>query len=172
MIHVMAIARLGGSAVAATVVGDHAIALIEEEQHLRVPVVGRQRPAMAEHDGLTFAPVLVENLNAVFRFDTPHVTLLKWTSSRSRVRGFFGSHTFVNKLGEKGWVNDELAPLCVVSGGRFGRYCLLLSSASILQCRNLIANIDKHVAKVLKLGLVADRLAVSGNDNCAFRRCR
>ena len=73
MIHVMAIARLGGSAVAAAVMGDHAIALIEEEQHLRVPVIGRQRPAMAEHDGLTFAPVLIEDLNAVFRFDETHV---------------------------------------------------------------------------------------------------
>jgi hypothetical protein len=36
-----------------------AIPVLEEEQHLRVPVIGRQRPAMAEHDGLTFAPVLV-----------------------------------------------------------------------------------------------------------------
>ncbi len=66
VIHVMAVARLGGAAVAAAVMGDDAIAVIEEEQHLRVPVIGRQRPAMAEHDGLTFAPVLVIDLNAVF----------------------------------------------------------------------------------------------------------
>jgi hypothetical protein len=31
---------------------------------------------------------------------------------------FFVSHTFVNKFGEKGWIDYELAPLCVVSGGR------------------------------------------------------
>ena len=45
---------------AAPVVGDHAVALAEEEQHLRVPIIGRQRPAVAKHDGLTFAPVLVD----------------------------------------------------------------------------------------------------------------
>ena len=74
VIHVMAVARLGGSAVAAAVMGDDAIAVIEEEQHLRVPVIGRQRPTMAEHDGLTFAPVLVEDLNAVFGRNRAHVT--------------------------------------------------------------------------------------------------
>ena len=62
VIHVVAVAGLGGSAMAAAVMGDDAIAVIEEEQHLRVPVVGRQRPAVAEHDGLTLAPVLVEDL--------------------------------------------------------------------------------------------------------------
>src|ERR1700676_1416135 len=74
MIHVMAVAGLGGSAVAATVMGDDAIAVMEEEQHLRVPVIGRQRPAMAEHDGLTFTPVLVEDLNAVLGCNRAHVT--------------------------------------------------------------------------------------------------
>ena len=56
MIHVVAVAGLGRAAVAAAVMGDDAIAVIEEEQHLRVPVVGRQRPAMAEHDGLARCP--------------------------------------------------------------------------------------------------------------------
>jgi hypothetical protein len=66
VIHVMTLARLAGPAMATAVMRDHAIAMTEEEQHLCIPVVGRQRPAMAEHNGLTFAPVLVENLNAVF----------------------------------------------------------------------------------------------------------
>ena len=61
----MATAGLAGAAMAAPVVGDHAEALAEEEQHLRVPIIGRQRPAVAKHDGLTFAPVFVEDLNAV-----------------------------------------------------------------------------------------------------------
>ena len=69
----MAVARLGGPAVAAAVMGDDAIAVIEEEQHLRVPVIGRQRPTVAEDDGLTFAPVLVEDLNAVFGCNRAHV---------------------------------------------------------------------------------------------------
>src|SRR6266850_8356571 len=55
----MAVARLGGPAVASSVMGDDAIALFEEEQHLCVPVIGRQRPTMAEDDGLSFAPVFI-----------------------------------------------------------------------------------------------------------------
>ena len=69
MIHVMAAACLGGATMAAPVVGDHAETLAEEEQHLRVPIIGRQRPAVAKHDRLTFAPVLVKDLNAVFGGD-------------------------------------------------------------------------------------------------------
>ena len=72
VIHVVAVAGLGGPAVAAAVMGDDAIAVTEEEQHLIVPVVGRQRPTMAEHDGLTFAPVLVEDLDAVFGLHDAH----------------------------------------------------------------------------------------------------
>src|SRR6266851_4120450 len=72
MIHVVTVARLRGPAVAAAVMGDHAIAVTQKKQHLRVPVICRQRPAMAEHDGLTLAPVLVEDLNAVFGRDGGH----------------------------------------------------------------------------------------------------
>ncbi len=39
MIHVVAFAGLAGPAMAAAVMGDHPIAVIEEEQHLRVPVI-------------------------------------------------------------------------------------------------------------------------------------
>ena len=39
MIHVMAAAGLGRPAMAAPVMRDHAIAVAEEEQHLRVPIV-------------------------------------------------------------------------------------------------------------------------------------
>src|SRR5213593_2220497 len=72
MIHVMAIARLGRPAVASSVMGDDAKAVFEEEQHLRVPVVGRQRPAVAEHDRLTFAPVLIidVDVSSVFFSDS------------------------------------------------------------------------------------------------------
>src|SRR4051812_19237531 len=72
MIHVMAVARLGGATVAAAIMGYDAITVIEEEQHLRVPVISRQRPSMTEHDGLTFAPVLVIDLRAVFSRDASH----------------------------------------------------------------------------------------------------
>ena len=72
VIHVVTVSDLGGAAVAAAVMGDDAIALIEEKQHLCIPVISRQRPAMAEHDGLTFAPILIENLNAVLGRNSVH----------------------------------------------------------------------------------------------------
>src|SRR5882724_9900528 len=86
MIHVMATADLGGAAMATPVVGYDAVAVLEEEQHLRVPIIGRQRPAMAEHDGLTFAPILIENLNAVFGGDRVHGTCSLGTSGGGRPR--------------------------------------------------------------------------------------
>src|SRR5712691_10435397 len=74
MIHVMAATGLGGTAMSASVVGYDAIAVLEEEQHLRVPIIRRQRPAVAEHNGLTFAPVLVINLGSVFCCDSTHIS--------------------------------------------------------------------------------------------------
>src|SRR5206468_3202284 len=75
VIHVVTVARLRGPAVAAAVMGYDAIAVTQEEQHLCVPVICGQRPPMAEHDGLTLAPVLVEDLNAVFGRDGRHSTV-------------------------------------------------------------------------------------------------
>ena len=72
VIHVVTVAGLAGAAVAAAGVGDDPIAVIEEEQHLGVPVVGRQRPAVAEDDRLARAPVLVEDLRAVRGGDRAH----------------------------------------------------------------------------------------------------
>ena len=60
----------------APIVGNHAIALFEEEQHLVIPIVARQRPAVAEHYGLTFAPILAINFDAVLRFDKAQTPLV------------------------------------------------------------------------------------------------
>lgn len=76
VIHVVTVTDLTRPAMAAPVMGDDPIAVVKEEQHLRIPVVRRQRPTVAEHDRLALAPVLVENLNAVLRFDKAHVSLL------------------------------------------------------------------------------------------------
>jgi len=43
----------------APIMRDDAIAVFEEERHLRIPVIGRQRPAVAENDRLTFALVFI-----------------------------------------------------------------------------------------------------------------
>jgi hypothetical protein len=67
MIHVMAAISLGRAAMTASIVGYDPIAMLEEKQHLRVPIIGRQWPTMAEDNGLTFAPVLIEDLRAVLR---------------------------------------------------------------------------------------------------------
>src|SRR6266550_3036236 len=63
VIHVVTVARLGGPAVAASIMGYDAIAVIEEEQHLRIPVIGRQRPTMTKDNRLSFAPVLVIDID-------------------------------------------------------------------------------------------------------------
>src|ERR1700678_4490649 len=86
MIHVVAIARLTGSAVAASVMCDDAVAVTEEEQHLRVAVIGRKWPTMGDNEGLTFAPVFVENFGAVFCFDSAHFAV---SLAISRGRGFY-----------------------------------------------------------------------------------
>ena len=72
VVHVVAVRHLARAAVAAAVMRDDAIAMLDEEQHLRVPVVGAQRPAMVEHDRLALAPVLVEDLGSVLCLDIRH----------------------------------------------------------------------------------------------------
>src|SRR5215471_14500884 len=73
VIHVVAVIDLARAAVAAPVMRDDAVTALPEEQHLRVPVVGRKRPAMAEDDGLPGTPVLIENLDAVLGLNRCHV---------------------------------------------------------------------------------------------------
>ena len=71
-VHVIAVPGLGGAAMTTAVVGDDSISLLTEKQHLSIPVVGGERPAVAEHDGLACTPVLVENLSSVFGGDDRH----------------------------------------------------------------------------------------------------
>src|SRR6267143_6038520 len=129
MIHVMATADLGGAAMATPVVGDDAIAVLEEEQHLRVPIIGRERPTVAEHNGLTLAPVLVEDLNAVFGGDRVHRTRSLSTSGGGRPRlGICGKRRRRHgRGGKRGGARDQevsarRATLC----GSFPSHCLIL----------------------------------------------
>src|SRR5262245_38637450 len=80
VVHVVAGANLARTAVPTPVMGDGAIAVGEEEQHLGVPVVGTQRPAMMEHDRLRTpgTPVLVVDLDAVFGADEAHGLSPSW----------------------------------------------------------------------------------------------
>ena len=72
MIHVMAIGDLTGPAVTAAVMRDDAIPAIDKKHHLSVPIVGRQRPSVAENDGLSLAPIFVEDLRTVLSRDRTH----------------------------------------------------------------------------------------------------
>ena len=45
MVHIMPVANLGGTSMAAPVMVDDAISALHEEQQLRVPIIGRKRPS-------------------------------------------------------------------------------------------------------------------------------
>ena len=68
-VHVVAVPRLARAAMAAAIMGDAAIAARREEEHLVLEGVGAERPAMAEDDRLSRAPVLVVNLRPVLGGD-------------------------------------------------------------------------------------------------------
>jgi hypothetical protein len=72
VVHVVAVAGLAGASVAPAVGRHDPVALAQEEQQLGVPVVGRQRPAVTEHDRLAAAPVLIEDLGAIRCGDRSH----------------------------------------------------------------------------------------------------
>src|SRR5437764_10723693 len=63
VIHVVSAAGLSGAAMSAPISRNDAETFAEEKKHLRVPIVGRQRPAVAEDDGLSFAPVLIIDID-------------------------------------------------------------------------------------------------------------
>src|SRR4030095_10916250 len=80
MVHVMSVAGLRRATMPAPICGNDAIAFAEEENHLRVPIVRAQRPAVAEDDGLAFTPVFVidVDVSSVFFSDSDvwHVNFL------------------------------------------------------------------------------------------------
>src|SRR5262249_62267597 len=57
----------------APVMRDHAEAVLRQEQHLAVPCVRAQRPAVRERDDRALAPVLVVDFRAVSGGDRAHV---------------------------------------------------------------------------------------------------
>jgi hypothetical protein len=65
-VHLVAVPRLARAAMAAPVVGDDAAAGGRRVQHLGLPAVRSERPAVAQDDGPAGAPVLVVDLGAVF----------------------------------------------------------------------------------------------------------
>src|SRR4051812_38248498 len=76
VVDIMTVTNLRRAAMASTIVGDHAIALIKEVKHLRVPIICAQWPAVMENNRLTRAPILIENIDTVFRSDCAHSCVL------------------------------------------------------------------------------------------------
>jgi hypothetical protein len=65
-VHVVAVPGLAGTPMAAPVMGYAAAPSRGEKKHLVFPRIRGQRPAVAEDNGLTFAPILEVNLSAIF----------------------------------------------------------------------------------------------------------
>lgn len=51
---------------------DDTVPVLDEEEHLGVPVVRTKRPAMMEDDRLAMSPILVKNLNAILDRNGTH----------------------------------------------------------------------------------------------------
>src|SRR5207249_3084584 len=59
MVHVVSAAGLSRATMSTPISCNDAETLADEKKHLRVPIIRRQRPTMAEDDRLSFAPVLI-----------------------------------------------------------------------------------------------------------------
>src|SRR5215468_3126246 len=66
-VQIVAVPGLARTPMAAAVMGNAAVAARGQKEHLVFPGVRAQRPAVAEDDGLSTAPVLVIDLRAVLR---------------------------------------------------------------------------------------------------------
>ena len=71
-VHVVAGPRLARTSMATAVMGNAAVSVSGQEEHLVFPGIRAQRPAVAEDDRLSCAPVLVIDLGTVFRCDRAH----------------------------------------------------------------------------------------------------
>jgi hypothetical protein len=75
-VHVVALPRLARATVAASIMRDAAVAVRSEEEHLVLEGVGAKRPAVAEHDRLSLAPIVVIDVRAVLGRDRAHRCVL------------------------------------------------------------------------------------------------
>src|SRR6201997_2713686 len=91
MVHIVAIRGLGRAAMATAVMGDNAIAVMQEEQQLRVPIIGRQRPAVAAHDRRARTPVLAPR-----RKRWPNISATSGSSSTTMMLTLMGSSLVEN----------------------------------------------------------------------------
>lgn len=74
------------------VMRNDSVSFAEEEEHLRIPIIGAERPAMMKDNGLRIlgAPVLVEDFRAVGAFHEHRAACL-FGLTQSQLRRRFGT---------------------------------------------------------------------------------
>src|SRR5262249_15572834 len=114
-VHVVSGRGLAGPAMAPPVMRNDAEATLREVEHLAIPGIGAERPAVGEGDGRALAPVLVVNLRAVFGGDGAHGVLSFHCASAGLWLNRAGTrssplHSAVNRLGEQAGGNVTTPP--------------------------------------------------------------
>src|SRR5207302_8337923 len=79
-------------------------------------------------------------------------------------------HPLINQLGEEAGINNEVAPLGVERRGWLCSNNVGKRTSLLLERGNIIADGDEHVAVILELCSIADRPAMTGNDDRLFGR--
>src|SRR5712671_3614235 len=90
-IHLIAAPGLTRAPMPSPIVRDDAIAAHPEEEHLRVPGVGRERPPVRKDDRLSGSPILIKDVGAVFGGKRAHGRAS--VRNRRRLSGCFAGNT-------------------------------------------------------------------------------
>ncbi|CCV10192.1 hypothetical protein MESS4_120313 [Mesorhizobium sp. STM 4661] len=124
MANVVTIGDLLRATMAAPVMRDDAIALRQEEKHLRVPVVGAERPAMVKNDRLSAlgTPVLIENPYVVVGRDKAHGAFSFWSIVGGRPRSTRRTQWKGEACGKRRGRDQDVAAVERQAKGEGGRH--------------------------------------------------
>ncbi len=75
VIHIMTFRDLRRAAVPSAVMRDNTEPFLNEEDHLSVPIITAQGPAVVKNNWLARAPVLIKYFNAIFGLHCSHVQI-------------------------------------------------------------------------------------------------
>ena len=78
----------------------------------------------------------------------------------------------MNQPREETGIDRKIAPLGIKGRGRLGRHDLVPRSSLLLEVCDAFSDGDEHVAELFQLGLVADGMTVSWDDDCLVCRYR
>src|SRR5262245_308735 len=80
------------------------------------------------------------------------------------------SDAFIDQLGEEGGIDQKLTPLCVIGSCRFRGDGFSQRESLLLEPGDVLTDRDQHIAVILELGSVADRLTMSRDDHSVDRK--